>query len=121
MGDPAKLLAVRDIFGTRLWQKFAIMVPREVKRATDPQLTSILTKNRIGICDKEVLDVLQTRFQSHDLSTVAKQWLSVQLWLNVMRSIHSVWRGYGAMLLVMKLVILINLRKADFERLQHCT
>ena len=72
LGDPAQLLAVshRDIFGTRLWQKFAIMVLREVKRATDPQLTSILTKIRMGICDKEVLDVLQTRLQSRDIATV---------------------------------------------------
>ena len=36
LGDPAQLPAVsrRDIFGTRLWQKFAIIVLREVKRAT---------------------------------------------------------------------------------------
>ena len=65
LGDPAQLPAVsrRDIFGTRLWQKFAIIVLREVKRATDSQLTSILSKVRLGICDKEVLDVLHTCLQ----------------------------------------------------------
>ena len=50
--------------------KFAIIVLREVKRATDPQLTSILSKVRLGICDKEVLDVLQTRLQSCDVAAV---------------------------------------------------
>ena len=39
LGDPAQLPAVsrRDIFGTRLWQNFAIIELREVKRATDPR------------------------------------------------------------------------------------
>ena len=72
LGDPAQLPAVsrRDIFGTHLWQNFAIMVLREVKRATDPQLTSIHSKIRLGVCDKEVLDVLQTCLQSRDVATV---------------------------------------------------
>ena len=46
------------------------MVLREVKRATDPKLTSIFSKVRLGICDKEVLDVLHTLFQSRDVDTV---------------------------------------------------
>ena len=72
LGDPAQLPAVsrRDIFGTRLWQNFTIIVLREVKRATDPQLTSILSKIRLGICEKEVLDVLQTCLQSCDIAAV---------------------------------------------------
>ena len=45
-------------------------VLREVKHATDPQLISILSTIRLGICDKEVLNVLQTRFQSHDVATI---------------------------------------------------
>ena len=100
LGDPAKLPAVsrRDIFGTHLWQKFAIIVLREVKRATDPQLTNILSKIRLGICDKEVLHVLQTCLQSHNVATV-ELWLYVQLLLSVMKSMYSAWRGYRAMLL----------------------
>ena len=72
LGDPAQLPAVsrRDIFGTSLWQKFAILLLREIKRATDPQLNSVLSKVRLGVCDKEVLDVLQTRLQSRDLASV---------------------------------------------------
>ena len=72
LGDPAQLPAVscRDIFGTRLWQKFAILLLREIKHATDPQLNSVLSKVRLGVCDKEVLDVLQTRLQSRDLASV---------------------------------------------------
>ena len=72
MEDPAQLPAVsrRDISGTRLWQNFAIVVLREVKRATNPEMTSILSKVRLGICDKEVLDVLQTRLQSRDVAAV---------------------------------------------------
>ena len=41
-----------------------------MKCATDPQLTSILSKDRLGICDKEVLDVLHARLQSCDVDTV---------------------------------------------------
>ena len=72
LGDPAQLPAVsrRDIFGTRLWQKFAIIVLREVKRATDPQLISILSTVRLGICDKQVLDALHTRLQLCDVASV---------------------------------------------------
>ena len=53
----------RDIFSTR-WLKFAL---NEVKCATDPQLTSILGNVRLGICDKEVLDVLHTCLKSRDV------------------------------------------------------
>ena len=60
---------------TSLWQKFAITVLREVKRATEPQLPVSLVKSRLGICDKEVLDVLQTRLQSCDAATVDRGYL----------------------------------------------
>ena len=56
LGDPAQLPAVgqRDIYGTTLWAKFSVLVLREVKRATDPVLASVLSKVRLGICDEEV-------------------------------------------------------------------
>ena len=60
---PAKLPAVsrRDIFGTCLGQNFSLSLLREIKRASDPQ--QYFGKIRLGICDKEVVDVLQTRLQ----------------------------------------------------------
>ena len=49
LGDPAQLPAVgqRDIFGTSLWRTFSVLLLREVKRATDPVLCSILSKVRM--------------------------------------------------------------------------
>ena len=59
LGDPAQLPAIgnRDIFGT--WRTFSILILREVKRATDPILSSILLKVRMGVCDEEVIQVLK--------------------------------------------------------------
>ena len=56
LGDPAQLPAIghRDIFGTKLWRTFSILILREVKRATDPILSSVLLKVRMGVCDIEV-------------------------------------------------------------------
>ena len=58
LGDPAQLPAInrRDIFDTTLWSKFTILLLREIKRATDPILSSVLSKVRLGICDAEVFD-----------------------------------------------------------------
>ena len=60
LGDPAQLPAVgrSDIFGTQLWRTFSILILREIKRCQDPILNSVLTKVRMGVCDKEVTDVL---------------------------------------------------------------
>ena len=41
-----------------------------MKCATDPQLISIPSKVRLGICDEEVLDVLHTRLQSRDVASI---------------------------------------------------
>ena len=128
LGDPAQLPAVsrRDIFGTHLWQKFAIMVLREVKRATDPQLTSILTKIRMGICDKEVLDVLQTRLQSRDIATVDLD-KTVVICSTVAEcneiNAQCLERLQGNAISYEARDTDHNghdLRKADHERLQHC-
>ena len=111
LGDPAQLPAVshKDIFGTRLRQKFTILLLREIKRATDPQLSSVLSKVRLGVCDKEVLDVLQTRLQSHDLASVdfKRTVVICSTVAECNESMHSVWKGYRAMPLVMMPVILI--------------
>ena len=111
LGNPAQLPAVsrRDIFGTHLWQKFAIIVLREVKCATDTQLTSILSKVRLGICDKEVLDVLHTRLQSRDVASVDLDKIYVQLLQSAVKLMHCAWRDYTTMLLVMKPMILITM------------
>ena len=52
LGDPAQLPAVSgiDIFGTYLWHRFTVLL-REIKRATDPVLSKLLTKIWEGICD----------------------------------------------------------------------
>lgn len=57
LGDPAQLPAVgqRDIFSTKLWSQFSMLLLREIKRATDSVLCSVLGKVRLGICDEEVL------------------------------------------------------------------
>ena len=56
LGDPAQLPAVsqKDIFDSKLWFKFSILLLREVKRATDPVLCNVLGKIRMGDCDEEV-------------------------------------------------------------------
>ena len=53
--------------------------------------------------------MLQTRLQSCDVAAVDLD-KSVLICSTVaMKSMHSVWRGYTAMLLVMKLAILITM------------
>ena len=72
LGDPAQLPAVSgvDIFGTYLWYKFTVLLLREIKRATDPTLSMVLTKIREGTCDSHVSEVLQTRLQKQDINAV---------------------------------------------------
>ena len=72
LGDPAQLPAVgrSDLFGTHLWQTFSILVLREIKRSQDPVLTSVLTKVRMGVCDKEVIDVLRGVLQPRNVDNI---------------------------------------------------
>ena len=72
LGDPAQLPAVssRDIFGTDLWRTFSVLLLREVKRAKDPQLQSLLEKVRIGVYDEEVERILCSRCEKVDIAKV---------------------------------------------------
>ena len=72
LGDPAQLPAVsrRDIFGTKLWRTFSILLLREVKRCQDPVLSSVLSKVRMGVCDQEVTRVLRDRVQPRDIDSL---------------------------------------------------
>lgn len=68
LGDPAQLPSVsrQDVFGTRLWRSFHILLLREIKRSIDPTLTNILTQIRMGICNDDVKTTLATLVQSPD-------------------------------------------------------
>ena len=72
LGDPAQLPAVstRDIFGTDLWKTFSVLLLREVKRAKDPQLQSLLEKVRVGVYDEEVEHILCSRCEKEDIAKV---------------------------------------------------
>ena len=58
IGDPAQLPPVhrKDFFSTRLWAQFSVLLLKEVKRASDPLLCSVLAKLRVGQCDEEVTE-----------------------------------------------------------------
>ena len=72
LGDPAQLPAVsrRDIFGTKLWRTFTILLLREIKRCQDPVLSSVLSKVRMGVCDQEVTQVLRDRVKPRDIDSL---------------------------------------------------
>ena len=72
LGDPAQLPAIghRDIFGTQLWCTFSVLILREVKPATDPILSGVLLKVRMGICDTEVIQVLKSRLQPRNINDI---------------------------------------------------
>ena len=72
LGNPAQLPAVSrlDNFGTILWRQFSVLVLREIKRATDPLLASILSKIRMEICDEEVHSTLQSHVSKEDWDTI---------------------------------------------------
>jgi hypothetical protein len=72
LGDPAQLPAVnkRDIFSTKLWTRFSVLLLREVKRASDPLLCNVLAKLRAGQCDEEVTEVLKQCLQERDVSNI---------------------------------------------------
>jgi hypothetical protein len=72
LGDPAQLPSPgrKDIFGTHLWHTFTILLLREIKRCRDPVLGNVLTKVRMGICDEEVIDVLNNLVQPPDIDNI---------------------------------------------------
>ena len=72
LGDPAQLPAVSrlDIFGTTLWRQFSVLILREVKRAIEPVLSSILSKVRMGICDEEVDYTLRSCMREQNWDTL---------------------------------------------------
>ena len=71
-GDPAQLPPVSntDIFNTIPWVNFRILQLKEIVRAKDATLSSILLKIRDGICDDQVASVLQSRINSVDVKSV---------------------------------------------------
>ena len=71
-GDPAQLPPVShcDIFNTKPWLNFAILELKEVVRAKDATLSSILLKIRNGICDEQVSSVLKGRLTHMDMSSI---------------------------------------------------
>ena len=71
-GDPAQLPPVSntDIFNTIPWVNFRILQLKEIVRAKDATLSSILLKIRDGICDDQVASVLQSRINSVDVKLV---------------------------------------------------
>jgi len=58
-GDPAQLplICYTDIFNTKLWHSFHLMLLKEIVRSKDPKLSSILSKNKTGYL--EVASVLK--------------------------------------------------------------
>ena len=71
-GDTAQLPPVSntDIFNTIPWVNFNILQLKEVVRAKDATLSSILLKIRDGICDDQVASVLQSCIKSVDVKSV---------------------------------------------------
>jgi len=71
-GDPAQLAPVSNtnIFNTKPWFNFSILQLKEIVRAKDAMLSSILLKIREGICDDQVDSVLKSRLEKVDLASV---------------------------------------------------
>ena len=71
-GDPAQLPPVSntDIFNTKLWLSFHIIQLKEIVGSKDPNLSSILSKVREGICDEEVATTLKSRLCKVDIESV---------------------------------------------------
>ena len=53
-----------------MWKNFSILLLREIKRTSDPQFSGVLSKIRVGICDIEVMDVLQSCLQPRDIAAL---------------------------------------------------
>ena len=72
LGDPAQLPAVsrRDIFGTNLSRHFTVLLLREIKRAKDPVLASVLSMIRLGECGAEVDETLCKRLTEEKVDEI---------------------------------------------------
>ena len=70
--DPAQLPPVSnsDIFNTIPWVNFSILQLKEVVRAKNLILSSVLLKIRDGICDDQVTSVLKSLLMLHRLILV---------------------------------------------------
>ena len=72
-GDPAQLPPVSntDIFNTKTWLGgFSIVQLKEIVRAKDPSLSSILLKIREGTVDNKVDSVLKSRLRPININSV---------------------------------------------------
>ena len=72
-GDPAQLPPVSntDIFNTNIWLSgFSIVQLKEIVRAKDPALSSILLKIREGTIDNDVDSVLKSRLRPININSV---------------------------------------------------
>ena len=71
-GDPAQLPPVSntDIFNTKHWFNFKILQLKEIVRAKDPNLSSVLMKIREGVCDEQVDLVLKSRVVKANITSV---------------------------------------------------
>ena len=49
---------------------FTVILLQEIKRATDPTLSTVLSKIREGTCDSHVSEVLRSRLQKQDINAV---------------------------------------------------
>ena len=71
-GDPAQLPPVSntDIFNTKLWLDFSVMQLKEIVRAKDPALSSVLLKIREGNVDEQVTTLLKSRLRQVNIASV---------------------------------------------------
>ena len=71
-GDPAQLPPVSntDIFNTKLWFNFKLLQLKEIVRAKDSNLISVLLKIREGVCDEQVDSVLKSRLVKPNIASV---------------------------------------------------
>jgi len=64
-GDPCQLPAIeKDIFGSYLWEKFEVMVLKDVHRQKDPRLMQILNEVRFGYISEPSEELLKSRIIS---------------------------------------------------------
>ena len=77
----------------------------------DPLLSSILSKVRLGICDKEVLDMLQTHLQSRDLASVDLE-RTVVICSTVAECNDSVLQPLVMMPVILIIIAMISIRQS---------
>ena len=71
-GDPAQLSPVSntDIFNTKLWFNFKILQLKEIMRAKDANLSSVLLKIRESVCDEQVDSMLKSCLVKPNIASV---------------------------------------------------